>query len=280
MNTNNPAIPLTLFDPMVDDAANRLFGKLGPEARLAADRGEPDEALRAAISEAGFCEALGGLDARDDWPAAAAILRAQARHGAPIDMADELLANALAGEPDDAASAEATEGRRQRAMTLSRCIQAGGAMQAALDLSIRYVSDRKQFGQALARFQAIQHSLAVTAEIVAAAASATNFALACVIEEGIDSDRSAAAIDAATVVACDAIRSVHENCHQVHGAIGFTIEYGLHRHTLDLLRWRDDLEACTGGPMRCAERLGAAVVTEGGLWLAVTDLQRLTPRAS
>jgi acyl-CoA dehydrogenase len=168
----------------------------------------------------------------------------------------------------------------QRDSVIARCIQAGGAMQAALDLSIRYVSDRKQFGQALARFQAIQHSLAVTAEIVAAAASATNFALACVIEEGIDSDRSAAAIDAATVVACDAIRSVHENCHQVHGAIGFTIEYGLHRHTLDLLRWRDDLEACTGGPMRCAERLGAAVVTEGGLWLAVTDLQRLTPRAS
>ena len=118
----------------------------------------------------------------------------------------------------------------------------------------------------------------VTAELVAAAASATNFALACVIEEGIDSDRSTAAIDAATVVVCDAIRSVHENCHQVHGAIGFTIEYGLHHHTLDLLRWRDDLEASTGGPMRCAERLGAAVVAEGGLWLAVTDLQRLEPR--
>lgn len=280
MSTNNPAIPLTLYDPMVAEAAERLFGKLGPEARLAADRGEPAEALRTAVAEAGFCEALGGLDAGGDWSAAAAILRAQARHGAPIDMADELLANALGGEPDDAASAGATEGRRRRAMALARCIQAGGAMQAALEMSIRYVGDRKQFGQALARFQAIQHSLAVTAELVAAAESATNFAIACVIEEGIDSDRSSAAIDAATVVVCDAIRSVHENCHQVHGAIGFTIEYGLHHHTLDLLRWRDDLEACTGGPMRCAERLGAAVVAEGGLWLTVTDMQRLAPRAS
>lgn len=279
MNTTQAtATPLTLFDPMVDDAANRLFGKLGPQARLAAVRGEPDESLRTAVAEAGFCEALGGLDAGDDWPAAAAILRAQARYGAPVDMADELLANALAGEPDDAASADATEGRRQRAFALSRCIQAGGAMQAALDMSIRFVGDRKQFGQALARFQAIQHSLAITAELIAAAASATNFALACVIEEGIDSDRASAAIDAAVVVVCDAIRSTHENCHQVHGAIGFTIEYGLHHHTLDMLRWRDDLEASTGGPMRCAERLGAAVVAEGGLWLAVTDLQRLEPR--
>src|SRR5690606_40850831 len=113
----------------------------------------PGDELRGAVAEAGFCEALGGLDAGDDWPAAAAILRAQARHGAPIDMADELLANALGGEPDDAASADASDGRRRRAMTLARCIQAGGAMQAALDLSIRYVGDRKQFGQALARFQ-------------------------------------------------------------------------------------------------------------------------------
>lgn len=280
MNTSTPTSPLTLYDPMVDDAANRLFGKLGPPARLAADHGDPDESLRTAVAEAGFSEALGSLDAGDDWPAAAAILRAQARHGAPVDMADELLANALGGEPDDAASANATDGRRRRAMALSRCIQAGGAMQAALDLSIRYVSDRKQFGQALARFQAIQHSLAITAELIAAAASATNFALACMIEEGIDSDRTSAAIDAATVVVSDAIRSTHENCHQVHGAIGFTIEYGLQHHTLDLLRWRDDLEACTGGPMRCAERLGAAVIDAGGLWFAVTDLQRLAPRAS
>src|SRR5690606_14641514 len=163
MNTNTTASPLTLFDPMVDDAANRLFGKLGPPARLAADRGEPGESLRDAVAEAGFCEALGSLDAGDDWPAAAAILRAQARPGAPVDMAAERLATALGGEPDDAASANAPDGRRRRGMALARCIQSGGAMQAALDLSIRYVGDRKQFGQALARFQAIQHSLAVTA---------------------------------------------------------------------------------------------------------------------
>lgn len=272
MNTSQQAIPVTLYEPMVDDAANRLFGELAPQARQAVARGETDETLRNAIDEAGFGQALESLDARDDWPVAAAILRAQGRHAAPVDMAEELIAGAL-GDASD-------EPGRQRALTLARCIQAGGAMQSALDMSVRYVCDRKQFGQALARFQAIQHSLAITAEYIAAATSATNFALACVIEEGIASDRAAAALDVATIVTSDAIRVTHENCHQVHGAIGFTIEYALHHHTLDLLRWRDDLEAHTGGTMPCAERLGAAVIADGGLWLAVTDLQNLAPRAS
>lgn len=274
MNTTTPAaVALTLYDPMVDEAANRLFGELGPEARQAADRGESFDTLRNALDEAGFDHALGGLDARDDWPAAAAILRAQARHGAPTDMAEALLANAI--DQDAQASAD----QRQRALALARCIQAGGAMEAALELSIRYVCDRQQFGQALARFQAIQHSLAVTAELIAAASSATSFALAALIDEGIDAERCGAAIDVAAIVTADAIASTYENCHQVHGAIGFTIEYSLHHHTLDLLRWRDELEACTGGSMRGAERLGAAVVSEGGLWLAVTGLQRHAPAA-
>ena len=69
-----PIEAVELFDPMVEDAANRLFGELGPAARVAASRGEPDETLRTAVLEAGFCDALAALDARDDWPSAAAIL--------------------------------------------------------------------------------------------------------------------------------------------------------------------------------------------------------------
>ena len=48
-------------------------------------------------------------------------------------------------------------------------------------------------------------------------------------------------LDAAAVVADRAVDVVYDICHQVHGAIGFTREYALHRHSLDLLRWRDAL---------------------------------------
>ncbi|MEZ5728990.1 MAG: acyl-CoA dehydrogenase family protein [Burkholderiaceae bacterium] len=188
---------LTLYDPMVSAAAERLFAGLAPEALASAARGEPAEALREAVDDAGFASALGGLDARDDWPVAAALLRAQGRHAAPYDLADALIANALAPEPDDAASAAATDARRNHAFALARCIQIAGALDASLSMSTRYVLDRKQFGRPLAAFQAIQHQLAIAAEKMAAAQAATDLALSALCTEGLDGDRTCALIDAA-----------------------------------------------------------------------------------
>jgi acyl-CoA dehydrogenase len=264
--------PLVVVDPMVADAAQRLFAALVPAALVAAARGEPPDDLAQAVEEAGFADALPSLDARDGWPLAAAILRAQGRHAAPLDMADQLLGRAVAAEPDGSDMADlggASDVRRLRASALMRCLQITGAMEAALAMSVRYVSDRRQFGRPLSSFQAIQHALAVALEDVAAATVATDVALAALCTDGVGAVRTGALIDAAVVVVGESVPRVYDVVHQVHGAIGFTREYPLHRFTLAMLRWRDELDE-----LPAAERLGDAVMRGGGLWATVTALSR------
>lgn len=232
--------PIPVQDDLVHDAATRAFGNL-------AQKGED---LLGAVKQLGFADALPGQEA---WPQAATIIRAQARAAAPVDMA-QLLAGG------DAA-----------ALSLGRLLQICAAMEAALELSLKYVQDRKQFGRALAQFQAIQHQLAIAAEEISACSAATDLALACAAGEGHASPRLAALLDAATVVAGHSVDVVYENCHQVHGAIGFTQEYALHRHSLDLLRWREDLQKLRGGELGCAERMGDWALGAGSLWRGVVS---------
>jgi len=280
--TNDALQPALAIDPMVVDAATRAFDDLA--AKWFA--GEPSADKRAALLEAvvalGFAGALPAPDGREAWLDAATIIRAQAHAAAPIDMALLLATGnragsiaydpgryscaATAGAPGDAAPAAA--------LALGRCLQITGAMAAALELSVQYVQDRKQFGQPLAKFQAIQHSLALAAEEIAACTAITDLALACAVREGIAAARLPALLDAAVVVADRAVDVVYDICHQVHGAIGFTREYALHRHSLDLLRWRDALLLMRGGELRAAERLGDRALAAGSVWRAVTTLMK------
>ncbi|MDX1377163.1 MAG: acyl-CoA dehydrogenase family protein, partial [Burkholderiales bacterium] len=244
-------------------------------------RAEKRNALLQAVIELGFADALPGTDAREAWLDAAAILRAQARGAAPVDMARLLVtgdrAGSIAYDPGRyacAAAAPALADDKASALALARALQITGAMQAALELSVQYVQDRRQFGQPLARFQAIQHSLAIAAEEIAACTTITDLALACAAREGIGAARLAALLDATAVVANRAVDVVYDVCHQVHGAIGFTREYALHRHSLDLLRWRDALVLLRGGELRAAERLGDRALAAGSVWRAVTALMK------
>ena len=273
--------PVLAGDPLVEEAAQRAFSDLA-EKRFAGRITR--ENLLAAVEQLGFADAAPAADG-EGWPAAAAIIRAQARTAAPIDMALLLAtgdrARAIAQDPSAyfcAASVPAPDSpAASSSLSLGRCLQIGAAMGAALELSIRYVQDRKQFGRALAQFQAIQHSLALAAEEVAACATITDLALACAAREGIAAPRLPALLDAAALVAGHAVNVVYDMTHQVHGAIGFTREYALHRHSLDLLRWRDELHLLRGGDIGCAERLGDAALQAGSAWRAVTA--SMTPGA-
>ncbi len=118
---------------------------------------------------------------------------------------------------------------------LLRSCQIAGAMEAMLALSVDHVIGRVQFGKPLARFQAVQQQLAVLAEECAAVACAS--ASAC---------QAAALGDARFEIAaakwranCGAVASV-DIAHQVHGAIGFTREYPLHRFSLQALKRRGE----------------------------------------
>jgi hypothetical protein len=273
--------PILTVDALVHEAATRAFDDL---ARAWFSRNVEREGVLAAVEQLGFAEALPSPDGRGAWPTAAAIIRAQARCAAPVDMALLLATGDRAGSiarprgtyvcTRSAAAIDAPAAHA--ALSLGRCLQISAAMESALDLSLQYVQDRKQFGQPLAKFQAIQHSLALAAEEVAAFGALSHLALACAAREDIREARTSALLDAAAVVAGHGVDVIYEVCHQVHGAIGFTEEYPLHRHSIDLLHWRDHLQLLRGGELRCAERLGDAALALGSVWRSTTSV--MTPQ--
>jgi acyl-CoA dehydrogenase len=279
--------PALAEDAVVRDAAERAFSDLArawfdAAASPGRDAAHARRAQLRQVIDLGFADALPAPGAREAWPTAATVIRAQARAAAPIDMALLLATGerdaSIAEDPEayacGGAHAAPAEPCAAQALALGRALQICAALDAALELTLRYVQDRRQFGRPLAAFQVIQHSLAVAAEQAAAAAAATDLALVRMAREGCESPRLAALLDAAAVVLGRAVDVVYDACHQAHGAIGFTREYALHRHSLNLLRWRDHLHALRGGELRSAERLGDAALQAGGVWRMVTAIMK------
>lgn len=143
-----------------------------------------------------------------------------------------------------------------------------GAMGQALALSIDHVNMRQQFGRPLGKFQAVQQSLAVMACEVRATGAAAAAMAARLDAGGLDASAADFEIAAAKLRANRAVGAVTAIAHQVHGAIGFTREYDLHRVTIPLMRWR----SAHGNDAHWAQILGRQVAGFGGrgLWRAMT----------
>lgn len=138
-----------------------------------------------------------------------------------------------------------------------------GALERSLTQSLDYARERKQFGRALAAFQAIQQQLAMLAAEVVAANAAVDHA-AAVAETGPALDEIAVAKIRAGKAAGIACRIAH----QVHGAMGFTQEYSLQHATRRLWAWRDE----NGTEAAWALRLGRRLAKSGAdaLWPLTT----------
>jgi acyl-CoA dehydrogenase len=211
-----------------------------------------------AIHDAGLAnvmvpEADGGFSG--GWEDAFIVLRATGLHATPIALAEAIIEPGLKN-----ASAEARFDR----MALARACQMAGAMQAALDLSVQYTRERQQFGKALSTFQAIQQQLALFAEETAA----TNMAAVAACRAA-DRGDAVFEIASAKLRANMAVSTATSVAHQVHGAMGFTSEYGLHHFTRRLWEWRSDY----GNDRYWADRLGALVAANGaaGFWPALVN---------
>ncbi len=152
-----------------------------------------------------------------------------------------------------------------RAGALMRTAQMAGALDAALQMAVDHVKGREQFGRPLAKFQAIQQQLAILAEECAAVNCAAQ--AAALAEDFGDSGFEVAA---AKLRANRSVGSATSIAHQVHGAIGVTREYLLHRFTQRLWAWRSDF----GNDRFWAQNLGRQVLAmkKVGLWAHMTAL--------
>jgi acyl-CoA dehydrogenase len=149
-----------------------------------------------------------------------------------------------------------------------RVAQAAGAMDATLAMCIEYVNTRQQFGKPLGKFQAVQQVLAIFATEAAAVNVAGAAAAAALDKAGGDANVALFEIASAKLRTNKAIGQATSIAHQVHGAIGFTQEYDLHKLTGPLLNWRSDF----GNDAYWADVLGDITVKLGGegLWAEVT----------
>lgn len=99
------------------------------------------------------------------------------------------------------------------------CAESVGAMQRMLDATLAYTAERRQFGQPLADFQALQHRMVDMFMQVELARSATF--LVTLRLDGDPVERSLAASSAKATVA-QAARFVGQNAIQLHGGMGMT----------------------------------------------------------
>ena len=121
---------------------------------------------------------------------------------------------------------------------LAIAAEAVGTMSAALDQTVAYLKERRQFGRAIASFQAVQHRLADCAVRVegsrwlvyeAAYLQAPEEASAC-----------------AAAHAMESARQIFRETHQLSGAIGFTHEHDLHAWSMRLHALISELSGATG----------------------------------
>jgi alkylation response protein AidB-like acyl-CoA dehydrogenase len=108
--------------------------------------------------------------------------------------------------------------------------QAVGLAQGALDLTIKYINEREQFGQKIASFQAIQFMLADMATQIEAARQLT-YQSARAADLGVKNVSKMAAM--AKVFATDTAMSVTTNCVQLFGGYGFCRDYPIEKYMRD-----------------------------------------------
>ncbi|MFP3898176.1 MAG: acyl-CoA dehydrogenase family protein [Dehalococcoidia bacterium] len=114
----------------------------------------------------------------------------------------------------------------QRA-AVAKCCESVGNIQRVLEMTVDYAKERKQFGRPIGSFQAIQHYCVDMATDVDGARFST-YQAAWMLSQGLSCTREAAIAKAWTG---EASRRVMNLAHQIHGAIGVSMEHDLHFHT-------------------------------------------------
>lgn len=135
------------------------------------------------------------------------------------------------------------------ALTLLHCAEQVGVCETMLRDTALFMRERKQFGVAIAQFQALRHRMADMAMLFEQAKAITDVA----IDMFEESARRARSVSAARVICEDAARAIGEGAVQIHGAMGLTEELRLAK----FFRRSRDLMLCDGGARQHLRRYAA-----------------------
>lgn len=189
-------------------------------------------------------------------PATTSITRGHNGGGEPRDaLVVDLPADAFVTV--DRAGAEL-----QRRGAWARCMQVIGALDAAVEFSVEHTRDREQFGRSLSAFQAVQHTLAAMTGEVERGRAAANLAVAAAVEYGFDHAATDYAVTVAKVTLGRVVPAVITSAHQLHGAIGVTIEHRLWLATMRARSWIAEF----GDTAHHARRLGRLALATADPW--------------
>jgi len=134
----------------------------------------------------------------------------------------------------------------RRAWQLALAAETLGCTQAAIDITLAYLKERKQFGHAIGTFQALQHRISECVSMLESLRVLVYHAA----QTGKPGDAATAAF-----YAQDVAPRVVLDCQQMHGAMGCTLEYPLHFWTYRMKVLQGEL----GGSIAQAEAMAEAL---------------------
>jgi len=195
----------------------------------------------------------------------------------PASDFDIVQKNSVAGEPRDALSVSSkvaaesafsvgpqTPERIKLMGAALRALMMSGALESVLEMTVQYSTERSQFGRPISKFQAIQQQLAILAGEVAASQ------MAC--HSVVDSFSTLGELDIAIGKARigEAVSICTDIAHQVHGAMGYTLEHSLNHRTRRLWSWREEY----GNEREWQKLVGRHFSDQGAdkIWSAMTVL--------
>ncbi|WP_446830705.1 acyl-CoA dehydrogenase family protein [Candidatus Foliamicus sp.] len=260
-------------DAMLLDTVERLFSELlTPEFLADAERSQASEGEFLTLAQEIGLDAVlvpaehGGYGGT--WPDAFVIAEACGRYAAPGCLPEIMVWRGLGENPEQAE--QRTEALPLPVGALLRSAQMAGAAQALLERAVEYCGDRKQFGRPVGKFQAVQQQLAELAGYVALMQAASQRAFAAVQRYGAPHSEDDPAWLPVAIAKCRCSELAHPVtliAHGVHGAIGFTEEFGLHHFSRPLWRWRAEF----GRHADWALAIGRRAIAEGpeATWAAL-----------
>jgi alkylation response protein AidB-like acyl-CoA dehydrogenase len=225
----------TLTAALAVDSATGPHGPFPVAARVAGSAGAGVVKLRGVIP--GVADALPAdvlLVPAEGVPNGLYLVEATAQglHRTPVvsldmtrQLCDVTLDGAAARQVAVGAAAEAAVRAGLMAGAAALAAEQLGLAQQCLDITLRYVKERRQFARTIGSFQALKHRLADLWITITQARAASRYAAACLAADDPDTP---VAVALAKSACCEAALAAAQECVQLHGGIGFTWEHPAH----------------------------------------------------